>query len=267
LPSTPLAHEVGPQARTGERPIDAEALPWIVAAGLATGLGGLWLLLVPRPSDLLLDVLLGFTAGIMLAATAFSLLVPALELGRLVEVLAGVAAGGVALLALDAAVPHVHLRFAEGGQTDERAAGRALLLLSALTIHNVPEGLAVGVAFAAGGPELGVPVALAIGIQNVPEGFAAAAPLLAAGAPRRTAVAVAAATGAVEPPAALVALVAFGAATALLPFGLAFAAGAMLYVIVDELIPESHARGNERAASVALLIGFLLMLVLDRAFG
>ncbi|HUP31925.1 MAG TPA: ZIP family metal transporter [Gaiellaceae bacterium] len=203
----------------------------------------------------------------MLAATVFSLLVPALELGRLGEVLAGVAAGGLVLLALDAVVPHVHLRFAERGQAEERSARQALLLLSALTIHNIPEGLAVGVAFAAGGPELGVPVALAIGIQNVPEGFAAAAPLFAAGASRRTAVAVAAATGAVEPPAALIALVAFGAASTLLPFGLAFAAGAMLYVIVDELIPESHARGNERAASVALLVGFALMLALDNAFG
>jgi zinc transporter, ZIP family len=203
----------------------------------------------------------------MLGATVFSLLVPALERGRLGEVLAGVAAGGLALLALDAAVPHVHLRFAERGQAEERSARRALLLLSALTIHNIPEGLAVGVAFAAGGPELGVPVALAIGIQNVPEGFAAAAPLLAAGASRRTAVAVAAATGAVEPPAALIALVAFGATAAVLPFGLAFAGGAMLYVIVDELIPESHARGNERAASVALLVGFALMLALDNALG
>jgi ZIP family zinc transporter len=247
--------------------LDAEALFWIFAAGLATALGGLWLLVMPRPSDVLLDALLGFTAGIMLAATAFSLLVPALELGRLVEVVAGLAVGGLVLLALDAFVPHVHLRFAERGRMEAGAARRALLLLSALTIHNVPEGLAVGVAFAAGGPELGVPVALAIGLQNVPEGFAAAAPLLGAGASRRTAIGVAAATGAVEPPAALLAFAAFGAASALLPFGLAFAAGAMLYVIVDELIPESHARGNERVASVALLAGFALMLALDNAFG
>jgi zinc transporter, ZIP family len=246
--------------------IDATTLLWILAAGLATGLGGLWLLLVPRPSHVVLDSLLGFTAGVMLAAAAFSLLVPALERGSLLSVLAGVALGGLTLLVLDAVVPHVHVRFAERGQGELRAARQALLLLAALTIHNIPEGLAVGVAFAAGGPELGVPVALAIGIQNIPEGFAAAAPLLAAGASRPKAIAVAAATGAVEPPAALVGLAAFGAATALLSFGLAFAAGAMLYVVVDELIPESHARGNERAASVALLVGFALMLALDNAF-
>jgi ZIP family zinc transporter len=247
--------------------LDAEALAWILAAGAATAVGGLWLLLVPRPSELVLDMLLGFTAGVMLAATAFSLLVPALDLGTLAEVLAGVGVGGLALVGLDALVPHVHLRFAERGHEASRSRHRAVLLLSALTIHNVPEGLAVGVAFAAGGSDLGVPIALAIGIQNIPEGFAAAAPLLAAGTSRAKAIAVAAATGAVEPPAALAALAAFGVASALLPFGLAFAAGAMLYVVVDELVPESHARGNERAASVALLCGFALMLALDNAFG
>jgi ZIP family zinc transporter len=246
--------------------MDAETLAWVIGAGAATALGGLWLFLMPRPSELLLDALLGFTAGIMLAATAFSLLVPALDEGGLAEVVAGVAAGGLALLALDAAVPHVHLRYAERGHAQARASRRATLLVSALTIHNIPEGLAVGVAFAAGGTDLGVPIALAIGIQNVPEGFAAAAPLIGAGASRRKAALIAAATGAVEPPSALAAFAAFGVAGSVLPFGLAFAAGAMLYVVVDELVPESHARGNERAASAALLAGFLLMLALDNAF-
>lgn len=171
------------------------------------------------------------------------------------------------LLVLDVLVPHVHLRFFERGHGDVVAGRRALLLVSALTIHNIPEGVAVGVAFAAGGPELGIPIALAIGIQNVPEGFAAAAPLVAAGTPRRIAVGVAALTGAVEPPAALLAFATLSLASTLLPFGLAFAAGAMLYVVVDELVPESHARGHERAASAALLFGFALMLALDNAFG
>jgi zinc transporter, ZIP family len=247
--------------------IDSETLFWIFAAGLATGVGGLCLLAFPHPSDLLLDALLGFTAGVMLAATAFSLLVPALDEGTVVEVLVGFALGGVVLLALDAVVPHVHARFAERGHEDDRRAHRGLLLLSALTIHNIPEGMAVGVAFAAGGAELGVPIALAIGVQNIPEGFAAGAPLLEGGASRRRAAGLAAATGAVEPPAALLAIAAFGVASALLPLGLAFAAGAMLYVVIDELIPESHARGNERVATVALLVGFGLMLALDNAFG
>ena len=247
-------------------PIETATLFWILAAGAATGIGGLALLLMPTPSELLLDILLGFTAGVMLAATAFSLLVPALGEGTLAEVLIGLGVGGAALLALDAYVPHIHLRFTELGHEARPAAHRATLLLSALTIHNIPEGLAVGLAFAAGGAELGVPLAVAIGIQNIPEGFAAAAPLVEAGSSRRRAAAVAAATGAVEPLAALAALGAFGLASALLPFGLAFAAGAMLYVVVDELVPESHARGNERAATAALLVGFALMLALDNAF-
>ena len=248
--------------------MDLETVLWILAAGFGTTLGGLGLLLVRHPSDYLLDALLGFTAGVMLAATAFSLLVPALDEGALYEVVAGVVVGAAVLLVLDVSVPHIHLRFFEAGHTaaDAEAGRRATLLLSALTIHNIPEGMAVGVAFAAGGPKLGIPIALAIGIQNVPEGFAAAAPLLETGTPRRRAIGVAALTGAVEPPSALVAFAAVTVAATLLPFALAFAAGAMLYVIVDELIPESHARGNERIASVALLVGFTLMLALDNAF-
>ena len=249
--------------------LDAEAIGWILGAGAATGAGGLALLAFRRPSDLALDALLGFTAGVMLAATAFSLLVPALGEGAVWEVVLGFGLGCLAMVSLDQVLPHVHLRFAERGEAQEDvrtpARRRAVLLLSALTIHNIPEGMAVGVAFAAGGAELGVPIALAIGIQNIPEGFAAAAPLVAAGGRRRDAVLVAAATGLVEPPAALAALVAFDVVGVLLPAALGFAAGAMLYVVVDELVPESHARGNERAATLALVVGFALMLVLDNA--
>jgi ZIP family zinc transporter len=251
--------------------IGATEIAWILAAGFATTLGGLGLLLVRRPSQLGLDVLLGFTAGIMLAASMFSLLVPALDLGAIWEVVVGFGLGGALIAVADRFIPHLHLRFFERRHAAQAVSSeqrhRALLLLSALTIHNVPEGMAVGVAFAAGGPELGVPIALAIGIQNSPEGFAAAAPLLEAGVSRRRAFLVAAATGLVEPPAAFAALAAFGVAEALLPAGLAFAAGAMLYVIADELIPESHARGHEREATLALLGGFVLMMTLDNAFG
>jgi ZIP family zinc transporter len=250
--------------------VDAETLGWIVASGLCTGIGGAFLLVVRNPTGRLLDVLLGFTAGVMLAATAFSLLVPALERGGVGEVLAGFALGSATLLALDRYVPHMHARMAERGVSpagDLPARHRATLLLSALTIHNLPEGMAVGLAFAAGGPDLGIPLAIAIGIQNVPEGFAAAAPLLAAGTSRRAAFVVAALTGAVEPPAAIAAYGASTIAEAALVPGLGFAAGAMLYVIADELIPESHSGGNEREATLALLAGFGLMLALDNAFG
>ena len=249
--------------------MDPETLGWILASGLCTAVGGLFLLVVRSPTSRLLDVLLGFTAGVMLAATAFSLLVPALERGGVGEVLAGFALGAATLLALDRFVPHLHGRMAERGQRpadDPRARHRAALLLSALTIHNLPEGMAVGLAFAAGGTDLGIPLALAIGIQNVPEGFAAAAPLLAAGTSARAAAGIAALTGVVEPPAALAAFAVSTLAEPLLVPGLAFAAGAMLYVIADELIPESHSGGNEQEATVALLGGFALMLALDNAF-
>jgi ZIP family zinc transporter len=242
----------------------------LIIPGLATGLGGVALLLFRRPSIVILDSLLGFTAGVMLAATAFSLLVPALDRGPLAEVLAGFAIGCGFIAALDVLVPHAHSRFRERGRpaAEELAArDRATLLLAALTIHNVPEGLAVGVAFAAGGSDLGLPLAIAIGIQNIPEGFAAAAPLLPAGTSPRKAAGVAALTGIVEPPAAFAAYATFELAGALLAGALAFAAGAMLYVIVDELVPESHGHGYERAASLALLGGFALMMALDNAFG
>ena len=241
---------------------------WILGSGLATSLGGVLLLFFPRPSDRLLDGLSGFTAGVMLAASSFSLLVPALERGSVVEVLGGFAAGGGCFAVLDRFLPHIHLRFAETRHDSGAAAGtgRETLLLLALAIHNIPEGLVVGVAFAAGGIELGVPIALAIGIQNVPEGFAAGAPLVGEMG-RGRASAVAGLTGIVEPPAAVAAVLALGIASQLLPLGLGFAAGAMVYVVVDELIPESHARGNERLSTLALLVGFALMLSLDNILG
>lgn len=239
-------------------------------AGAATGIGGLPILLFRIPSDRTLDTLLAFTAGVMLAATAFSLLVPALDRGGVWEVVAGLAAGAAMMGVLDGVIPHAHPRLSEGGvlpAEQQKARRRGALLLSALTIHNLPEGMAVGIAFAAGGVELGAPLALAIGIQNIPEGFAAAAPLVGGGVSRAKAAGVAALTGIVEPPAAALAYFGFEAVEPLMPFGLAFAGGAMLYVIVDELIPESHARGDNRIASFALMVGFGLMLVLDNAFG
>jgi ZIP family zinc transporter len=249
--------------------MSAEALGWILASGCATGLGGILILLLGRPGERALDSLLGFTAGVMLAAAVFSLLVPGLERGGVAEVVAGFGVGALALATFDALLPHLHPRFAEAGSEHGHggpgARRRAALLVGALTIHNVPEGVAVGVAFAAGGTQLGIPIALAIGIQNVPEGFAAAAPLVEAGGKRRLAAGVAAITGLVEPPAALVAYAAFHAAEVLLPASLGFAAGAMVYVVVDEIVPESHLRGNERLATLSLVVGFALMMALDNA--
>jgi zinc transporter, ZIP family len=250
--------------------MDTQSLVFIVGSGAATGVGGIAVLTLRHPSERTLDGLLGFTAGVMLAAAAFSLLVPALDRGTVAEVLLGLGLGTAFMAMLDRVVPHAHARYAErGGLPAERrdARERATLLLAALTIHNIPEGMAVGAAFAAGGPELGIPIAIAIGLQNVPEGFAAAVPLVPAGVRRSRAAGVAALTGAVEPPAALAAFAALELVEPLLTPGLGFAAGAMLYVVVDELIPESHGHGNEQVASLALLVGFAVMLALDNAFG
>lgn len=244
--------------------MDGETLAGLVLPGLATGLGGLFLLAFRHPSDRVLDGLLGFTGGIMVAASVFSLLLPALDRGSLVEVVAGLVVGALFLVLLDGMLPHMHARFLERGGREGR---RATLMLSAMTIHNIPEGLAVGVAYAAGGPELGLPIAVAIGVQNIPEGFASGAPLIRVGARTWTAIGFAAATGLVEPPAALLGYGAASAAGAALPFALAFAAGAMLYVVIDELVPESHLRGNERDATLGFLAGFVVMLALDNALG
>jgi ZIP family zinc transporter len=246
-----------------------QELMWMLLPALGTAVGGLAILAVGRPSARTLDLLLGFTAGVMLAATSFSLLQPALDRGDLWEVALGFALGGASLAALDLWLPHAHERFVEHGRVPQRLAPprRAAMLLSAMTIHNVPEGLAVGVAFAAGGIELGVPVALAITLQNIPEGFASATPLLEAGVPRARVAGIGAATGLVEPPAAIAGFVALTLGTILLPAGMGFAAAAMIYVVIDELLPECFARGNERLATLALLSGFLLMMALDEGFG
>lgn len=237
---------------------------------LGTIAGGAAILLAAPVADRWMDALLGFTGGVMLAAACFSLLVPALDAGTLGEVATGFVLGAAAMVTLDALVPHLHPRLARGrGAARPRGSPErgAVMLLSALTIHNIPEGLAVGVAFAAGGPEAGVPVALAITLQNVPEGFVAAVPLLGGGLTRGRVAATGGATGLVEPPAALLGFAAVSAGTLLLPYGLAFAAAAMIYVVVDELLPECFARGNERVATLGLLAGFLLMMALDNAWG
>ncbi len=244
---------------------------WIIASGLGTAVGAAMLLVFRRrPSRRLLDALLGFTAGVMAAAVSFSLLVPGLERGGWGQVVGGFLLGAGFLLLLDVLVPHAHAGFQERGQRslEQVAAGRrAFMLLSALTIHNIPEGMAVGAAFAAGGSDVGIPLAVAIGIQNVPEGFAAGAPLIDLGTSRWRAAGVAGATGLVEPPAAMITFFAIETIDPLLPWTLGFAAGAMLYVVVDELVPEAEGHGNERLATLAAMAGFALLLALDNALG
>jgi zinc transporter, ZIP family len=241
----------------------------------ATALGALPVLVARKVSQKALDAMLGFGAGVMLAATAFSLLIPGIEAGTALagnNVLGvsmvgfGLAAGGLLLLALDRAVPHEHfVKGVEGQRGTELK--RIWLFVAAIALHNVPEGLAVGVGFAGGEAGAGVPLALGIALQNAPEGLIVALALAAVGYSRLFAAGAAALTGLLEPVGGVIGAAVVGASEAMLPWGLGFAAGAMLFVISHEIIPESHRKGHERAATVGLLGGFVLMMMLDTALG
>jgi ZIP family zinc transporter len=228
----------------------------------------------------LLDGSLGLSAGVMLAASYWSLLAPAISLARRgglpawLPAAAGLLAGGLFLFAADRILPHLHFDFpreaAEGIPTNWR--GPALLIL-AITLHNIPEGLAVGIAFGAAavatpGADLSAAIALTIGIglQNLPEGLAVAFPLRRQGTSRLKSFWYGQLSGAVEPAAGLLGAYAVMIAQPLLPYALGFAAGAMIFVVVEEAIPESQRGGNTDLATLGLLAGFLIMMILDVAF-
>lgn len=232
-------------------------------AGAGTVIGALGVYIWRRPSDRLLDGGLGFAAGVMLAALSFGLLVPAMDTGSMLQVVGGLVAGVMLMLGLDRLIPHLHppRDEASAGMSSQR---RGWMVFAALTLHNIPEGLAVGVAFAAGGTELGLPLAIAIMAHNVPEGLAVAIPFLGTSTSRRRTFALAATSGLVEVPAAFLAFALVGLISGLLPLALAFAAGAMLYVCVDELIPAGVRSGNESIVTITCMCGFILLLVLNQ---
>jgi ZIP family zinc transporter len=229
----------------------------------------------------MLDALLGFTGGVMIAASYWSLLAPAIELAEQMNIAGWIPAavgfllGGVFLRLVDAILPHLHigapLSEAEGIETTW---GRSILLVTAITLHNIPEGLAVGVAFGAASLGLesasfaaAVALAIGIGLQNFPEGIAVAMPLRREGMSRWKSFLYGQASAVVEPLAGII-----GAATVLvmrpiLPYALAFAAGAMIYVVVEEVIPESQQAGNTDIATIGLMLGFTVMMILDVALG
>jgi ZIP family zinc transporter len=246
-----------------------------------TAIGAAMVFLTAQVNRRLLDAMLGFSGGVMVAASYWSLLAPAIQISEQGTLpawfppLAGFLLGGFALLALDKSLPHLHLNFpleeAEGPSTSLR---RAVLLVIAITLHNIPEGLAVGVAF--GGvihgqhsASLSAAIALAIGIglQNFPEGIAVALPLRVEGMSRWKCFWYGQLSAAVEPVAAVIGAAAVVAVAPILPYALSFAAGAMVFVVVEELIPESHRHGNVDLATVSFLIGFAVMMVLDVALG
>ncbi len=272
----------------GTNPLVQALLAGVVIATL--NLFGASVVLVWRdPSERALDGALGFAAGVMLSAAYTSLILPGIEHpeGGPLEVIAGILLGALVLDQADRWVPHVHYLVtgarredantaAAGGRVlDERLAG-VVLFIVAITLHNVPEGLAVGVGFGAAATgtseaaSIGDALALmlAIGVQNVPEGLAVSVAAVNAGLDRRLyAVLTGVRSGVVEIPLAVFGAVAVGVADPVLPYAMGFAAGGMLFVIGDEIVPETHAHGHERVATLGLMVGIVVMLYLDVVLG
>ena len=218
------------------------------------------------------DIVLAFAAGIMLAAAVLGLVLPSLEYGGRYGIgitIAGIFAGALALNAIDKLVPHLHKLAGTDGENhpDSKNVSKVLLFLTAIAIHNLPEGIAAGVSFGTEDTSAALFIAGGIALQNIPEGMVIISPMLAVGiSPKRTFL-LAAATGLVEVIGTLLGYFAVSIASAILPFALAFAGGTMLYVVSDEMIPETHAHGAERGATYALLVGFCLMLITDVLLG
>ncbi len=260
-------------------PAVLQALVGGSVAALATALGTVPVMLSQTMSQRTQDTLYGFGAGVMLAACAFSLILPGLDSVRAQGLLGGGnwAAGGVigaaillgaaALMGLDRLLPHEHfIKGREGpGAQSERTVRRTWLFVIAIALHNVPEGLAIGVGYAANEGVRANALATGIAIQDVPEGLVVAMALLAAGYRRRFSVVLGMVSGLVEPIGAVIGAVAVSSSALLLPWGLGFAAGAMLFVISHEIIPESHRQGHESFATGGLMLGFVLMMLLDTA--
>lgn len=248
---------------------------------LVTAVGASAVFFTKSVSRRLIDGMLGFSGGVMLAASYWSLLAPAIEIaeqGSLpswIPPAVGFLMGGAALWVMDKCLPHLHLGFpleeAEGPKTAWR---RSILLVTAITLHNIPEGLAVGVAFggviggvASASVAAALVLAVGIGIQNFPEGIAVSMPLRAGGMGKLKSFWYGQLSAAVEPIAAVAGAAMVGVAAPILPYALSFAAGAMVYVVVEELIPEAERAGNVDLATLSLMVGFVVMMVLDVALG
>lgn len=242
-------------------------------AALATALGTLPVLLSHQFSQRSFDTMLGFGAGVMLAASSFSLIIPALAsakaqgagpwgAGSLVG--GGILAGALFLMVINRVVPHEHfIKGLEGPQA--QAMKRVWLFVLAISLHNLPEGLAIGVAYAGTDPVAALALATGISIQDVPEGMVVALALRSVGYSRLTSAGLGMLSGLVEPVAAVFGVAVISVSASFLPWGLAAAAGAMLYVISHEIIPESHRQGHESFATGGLLAGFVIMMLLDTA--
>ena len=243
-----------------------------LGVGGATAIGALIGFCFRKISHTFSDIVLSFAAGVMLAAAVIGLVIPSLEYsggrwGILVTV-AGIFAGALCLNLIDRLVPHLHKLAGPDIESHHNGnLGRVLLFVSAIAIHNLPEGIAAGVGFGSGNTTEALIIAGGIALQNIPEGMVIIAPMLSAGVKPSKTLAIALLTGLVEVVGTLIGYFAVSVASFILPFALAFAGGTMLYVISDEMIPETHAHGHERGATYALLVGFSLMLATDFLLG
>lgn len=258
---------------------DAQSFKWALMAGtagfLATAIGALPALLLRQLPQKFEDSMLGFAAGMMLAASTFSLIIPGIDAGKeifnsqfvsVMVVVAGLALGVMLMLGLDQFTPHEHEKTGPCGPGYE-ICERVWLFVFAIALHNLPEGMAMGVGFSNGDVSVGLPLTTAIAIQDIPEGLAVALSLRAAGAKAGSAVLIAAASGLLEPIGAIIGVTLTGGSIWSYPLGLGLAGGAMIFVVSHEVIPETHRNGHQTLATIGLMIGFALMMVLDTTLG
>ncbi|MBR6708275.1 MAG: ZIP family metal transporter [Clostridia bacterium] len=242
-----------------------------LGVGGATIVGALLGFIFKSVSHRFSDIVLSFAAGVMLSAAVLGLVIPSLEYGGrfgLLITIAGIFAGAVCLNLIDRLVPHLHKMAGADIEAHHNAdLNRVLLFVTAIAIHNLPEGIAAGVGFGSGDTAQALMIAGGIALQNIPEGMVIIGPMMAAGVKPGRTLLLAMATGLVEVVGTLIGYFAVSLASAVLPFALAFAGGTMLYVISDEMIPETHAHGHERGATYALLVGFCVMLATDVLLG
>ncbi len=242
-----------------------------IGVGGATVIGALLGFVFKKLSHKFSDIVLSFAAGVMLSAAVLGLILPSVEYGGkwgLLITIAGIFVGAVCLNLIDKLVPHLHrLVGADIEEHHNASLSKVLLFVTAIAIHNLPEGIAAGVGFGSGNTSQALLIAGGIALQNIPEGMVIIAPMLAAGVSTRKTFVCAMLTGVVEVVGTLIGYFAVSLASAILPFALAFAGGTMLYVISDEMIPETHAHGSQRGATYALLAGFCVMLATDVLLG